>query len=157
MTTNKFKGVSPIIATILMVMVTVGLVAFSYTWFMSMGQSVQTSTGSQLTAMEKAQQGINIGTAYKCGTDVCFEVRASALNSLTIPTNGTSYYYNNEVESITAASITGCTECSTAPELAPGGKCCGKIAGITCKIGDKLRISIPWGAETTASINGCSS
>lgn len=29
------KGISPVIATILMVMITVGLVAFSYNWFMS--------------------------------------------------------------------------------------------------------------------------
>ena len=157
MITNKFKGVSPIIATILMVMITVGLVAFSYTWFMDMGQSAQTSTGTQLTAMEKARQGINIGTAYQCGNDICFEFRASAMNTIAIPTNGTSYYYNDAIKSIAAAGISGCTECNSAPELPPGSKCCGKITGITCKIGDKLKVSIPWGAEAVASVNGCSS
>ena len=31
---RNLRGISPVIATILIVMITVGLVAFSYTWFM---------------------------------------------------------------------------------------------------------------------------
>ena len=156
------KGVSPVIATILMVMITVGLVAFSYSWFMGMGQTAQTQTGAQLSQMEKSQQGIKIGTAYCSNspacTDVIFEMRALSTNTLTIPTNGTSYYYNDEVKSIGAAGITGCTECNTNPKLGPGEKCCGKITLTSaCKIGDKIRISIPWGAEAIASVTGCPS
>jgi len=162
MEAKKMKGVSPVIATILMVMITVGLVAFSYTWFMNMGQTAQTQTGAQLSQMEKSQQGIKIGTAYCSNpptcTDVIFEMRALSMNTLNIPTNGTSYYYNDAVTSIGVAGISGCTECNTNPELAPGQKCCGRITlTSSCKIGDKIRISIPWGAETIASVTGCPS
>lgn len=82
------KGISPIIATILMVMIVIGLVAFSYSWFMSIGSGGKETTVTVISQMDKLRQDIEIGTAYQCGSDICFELRASTMNTIPIPING---------------------------------------------------------------------
>jgi flagellin-like protein len=160
MRNKNLKGISPVIATILMVMITVGLVAFSYSWFMGLGQTSQAKVGAQITQMEKAQQSFEILTAYSCDhdgdgdNDVCFQIKASTVNTLDIPTNGTSVYINDAPRDV--STWTGMSpDCSTGPTLKPGESCYGAINNYDCSIGDTLRIVIPWGAEKIRPISGC--
>ena len=64
MEAKKMKGVSPVIATILMVMITVGLVAFSYTWFMSMGERAKTGTEAAMAEITSSQAYISVDVLY---------------------------------------------------------------------------------------------
>ena len=162
MEVKNLKGVSPVIATILMVMITVGLVAFSYTWFMSLGQTSQVKVGQQMTQMEKSQQTFDILTAYKCDhnndnqDDVCFQIRASPINTLTIPVSNMSVYINDVPKNwkgMNGALGANCTDAN----LTPGATCYGVVENYSCSIGDTMRIVIPWGAEKIRPITGCSS
>ncbi len=152
------KGISPVIATILMVMLTVGLVAFSYTWFRTTGEGAKEQSETQLTQLEKASQGIEIPIAYQCDSDICFEIKASVMNSLTIPMNGNGYYVNNVPKTISAwdGGISGTSCNSTDLTLALGTSCYGKITNYNCTLGDTLKVAISWGAEETKQIDGCS-
>ena len=51
---SKQKGVSPVIATILMVMITVGLVAFSYTWLMTVVEDSKSTELEQRELLKKS-------------------------------------------------------------------------------------------------------
>lgn len=155
------KGISPVIATILMVMITVGLVAFSYTWFMGMGQQAQQQTGSQLSSMEKSQQSFSIPTAYECSDgDICFELRASSMNTKSIPMNS-SYihvYIDNEPVNLNAwDGGVGGDSCNTySGNLAAGSSCYGKVTVPGgCSSGETpvLKISHTWGASKMQSVN----
>ena len=156
------KGVSPVIATILMVMITVGLVAFSYSWFMSLGETAQGQVGKQITQMEKSQQSFDILTAYKCDHnldtqwDVCFQIRASPTNTLPIPINEMNVYINNIPKQYGPMNQNFGSNC-TDVNLTPGSLCYGVVEGYACSIGDTLRAVIPWGAEKIRPISGCSS
>ena len=166
MEVKNLKGVSPVIATILMVMITVGLVAFSYTWFMSLGQTSQVKVGQQMTQMEKSQQTFDILTAYKCANnndnkedDVCFQIRASPINTLTIPVSNMSVYINDIPRRLGEMDLSkiGGNNCTTVGNLTPGATCYGVVENYSCSIGDTIRIVIPWGAEKIRPITGCSS
>jgi len=161
---KNLKGVSPVIATILMVMITVGLVAFSYTWFMSLGQTSQTRVGQQMEYMERMQQSFDIVTAYKCDhntdgqSDVCFQIRASPTNTLAIPVGNMSVYINDVRKNWGEMNLSkiGGNNCTTIRSLNPGVTCCGVVENYSCSIGDTIRIIIPWGAEKIRAITGCS-
>jgi len=77
-------------------MITVALVAFTYFWFIGMGESGKSQSSEMVSKMEKSGQQIELVTAYQCGNDICFELKASALNTIPIPVNGTSYYINDK-------------------------------------------------------------
>ena len=138
MEAKKMKGISPVIATILMVMITVGLVAFSYSWFMGMGQTAQTQTGAQLSQMEKSQQSFDIPTAFENNdNEICFEIRASSMNTLDIPISGNNItvYWDNVPKDVGNYAGSGSACNSLSEKLAPGASCFGNISG-TCPSND---------------------
>jgi len=153
----SMKGVSPVIAVILMVMITVALVAFSYSWFQGTISQTQKQTEGILTQQEKMNQRMEITTAIKCGADICFELRAASTNNYNLDMNGTGYYLNGVPKTVAAwdGGIGGAS-CTVVTTLAPAQKCYGKIASTSCKIGDVLEISTGWGTKRTTGINGCS-
>jgi len=162
MVDRNLKGISPVIATILMVMITVGLVAFSYTWFMGMGQEAQTTAGTQISQMQKKQQSFDIPTAYECQNDtICFEFRASSMNTLEIPINTTyiKAYVDDIPKSLSGwdVGITGYTNCTDSTDLAPGKNCYAQLditTSPTCPNGGVvvLKVSHTWGAEKMVSV-----
>ena len=162
MEVKNLKGVSPVIATILMVMITVGLVAFSYTWFMSLGQTSQTRVGQQMEYMERMQQSFDIVTAYKCDhntdgqSDVCFQIRASPTNTLAIPVGNMSVYIKDIQRNWGNMNQNFGPNCTAVGTLNPGASCYGVVENYNCSIGDTIRIIIPWGAEKIRAITGCS-
>ncbi len=163
MTNNELKGISPVIATILMVMITVGLVAFSYSWFMGIGTTTQDKTGEQLSNMDKAGQAFNIPTVYEDGTTanrINFEFKASSMNTLSLSAN-TSYlkaYLNNVPVIINSwdGGISGIECYNTTSKLSPGESCYGYItaAAGTCESGDTIALKLvhEWGAKQTISV-----
>ena len=156
MITNKFKGVSPIIATILMVMITVGLVAFSYTWFMGMTESTKRSTETSLGTMTSAQQQrISFDVQpYQDGGDVKFIMYGAGTESVNLSKVKT---YKNDREPVnwTGVSVGSLPACGSSAILASGDRCGAKVTW-TCSPGDGLTLVSPGGRDTR-TINGCSS
>lgn len=158
-TLNKsyFKGISPVIATILMVMVTVVLIASLWTWHQGTMNTSTKNTDYMMDASLKAQQTVTIVTVYQCGSDICFGIKAQSSNTYAIPMNGTTYLLNNQPK--TTADWDGTVSgpsCNSITTLAPGSICYGKITGTTCRIGDYLKVSLSWGSEATKGISQCS-
>ena len=152
---GNLRGISPVIATILMVMITVGLVAFSYTWFMGLGETAKGRVGAGIAGMEKAQQDFSIPTAYECvDNKICFEVRASSMNTLNLDPRELSAYVNDVPKNIENwdGDIAG-NSCDATTTLAPGESCYGKV-NQTCNTGEVyvLTLSHPWGAEKSVSV-----
>ncbi|MCK4730086.1 MAG: hypothetical protein KAT28_02100 [Candidatus Aenigmarchaeota archaeon] len=161
MTNNELKGISPVIATILMVMITVGLVAFSYSWFTSIAETGKKSSDEFLTEMEKSSQSFNIATAYECTPNViCFAFQAYSKNKYSIsPNNSHVTAYLNDVPVVIGnwTGGIGGTECYNATnKLSEGEICYGYVNATsgTCNSGDMLsfRIEHSWGAKKTKSI-----
>jgi len=161
MTTNNFKGISPVIATILMVMITVGLVAFSYSWFMGIGTTSQDKTGKQLSNMDKSGQSFNIPIAYESATPdrINFEFKASSLNSLGLSANTSIKAYLNEVPVIINnwdGGLGGISCANTSSKLTPGESCYGYVTATagTCNSGDTIAFKVihEWGAKQTISV-----
>ncbi|MGC9310973.1 MAG: archaellin/type IV pilin N-terminal domain-containing protein [Candidatus Aenigmatarchaeota archaeon] len=154
---KTLKGISPVIAIILMVMITVVLVAFSYSWLQGTLEDTTKTTGTILTETQKQNQKITIPTLYKCGDDICFELKALTTNSYSIDMNGTTYYINNVPQTIVAwDGGTGGEDCDGLDYLAAGQRCYGKIEDLDCRLGDTFRVNLAWGTETSKSIDGCS-
>ncbi len=160
MVKKDLKGISPVIATILMVMITVGLVAFSYSWFIGMGERAQQQARSQLSGMEKSQQNIDIPTAYECEDDtICFELRASSMNTIEIPMNDTyiSAYVDGAPKELYAwnGGLSDGKNCTSySGNLKPGESCYGNVTVDTCDAGDiyTLKITHTWGASKMESV-----
>jgi len=150
------KGISPVVATILMVMITVVLVAFSYSWLQNTVTGTQEQTGNVLSQADKLNQKVSIPTVYQCGNDICFQLKALTTNSYSVQMNDTSYYVNNIPKAITTwdGDISQ-PSCTTVSLLAPGGSCYGKLLATNCTIGDILKVSLAWGTETSKGISSC--
>lgn len=108
------KGVSPIIATILLVMITVSLIASAYVWFIGMGESAKEQAERQITTSEESKQKLDLPTAFQCDSNICFELRAPQDNTLSMPINKTVYYINDEPKNINIwYGRTGSSSCLT--------------------------------------------
>jgi len=153
---NK-KGISPVIATILMVMITVVLVAFRYTWLQGTMSTATKNTDTAMDAATKARQSVQITTAYQCGDGICFEIKASAANTNAIPMNGTTYYINDAPQNMVAwQGGIGGSSCTTVTTLAPGARCFGNLTlGTQCNLGDMMKVSLSWGSEAVKAISQC--
>ena len=89
------KGVSPVIASVLMVMIAIGLIAFTYTWFTGMARQAKASGAKHMGEMEKSLQELKIENAVfnSSANCVCFILRAPLTNSRNIPINRFTHYY----------------------------------------------------------------
>jgi len=140
--TETKKGVSPVIASVLMVMIAIGLIAFTYTWFTGMARQAKATGTKQMGEMEKALQELKIGNAVynTSGECICFTLRAPLTNSRNIPIKGfTHYYIDGKVVNLnfskcneTKCSVLGINFNDTAGNctiggLDPGDECWGAI------------------------------
>ncbi len=145
------KGVSVVIATILMVMIIVGLVAFSYIQFVEWKEKQKDSVDGPIIVDHKYQQNFDVPIAYECENDsICFELRASSENSCDIPANETGIFiYVDNIPAILESWDRGRigNPCKNLTKnLRPGESCYGKV-NHTCQLKDThtLRISHIWG------------
>jgi flagellin-like protein len=143
----KRKGISEVIATILMVMVTVVLVFFVNTMFTDIAHSAGTSTDRAIQENQKLNQKFVIPTAYCCGAYICFEIKALGTNEFDLPTEGTGYYLNDVPKRVYPweGMIMG-PNCLDNPVLAKGQSCFGKLEG-PCTGDNILKVMLPWGIQ----------
>jgi hypothetical protein len=154
---KRFKGVSPVIATMLLVLLTVVLVSSVYKFSDEIASGAKKQTDESLTRNKQMHQAFVIPTAYGCGPYICFELKALGTNSMPIPIENAGYYINDvpKKSEIWPGSLPlGSYDCSSNPVLNPGESCFGRLDNI-CRPGDILRIQISWGTENFRSIMRC--
>jgi len=143
----NLKGISEVVATLLMVMVTVVLVFFVNTMFTDLAQNAGSSTDRALQENQKLNQKIVIPTAYCCGSYICFEIKALGTNEFELPTEGTGYYLNDVPKKVYPWGSTAMgPNCVDNPVLAKGQSCFGKLEG-PCTGDNILKIMLPWGIQ----------
>jgi flagellin-like protein len=141
------KGISDVIATLLLVMVTVMLVFFVNTFFVDIAQNAGTSTNRALLQNQKLSQKVIIPTAYCCGAYICFEIKALGTNDFPIPTEQTDYFVNNKPRKIYPWGLSGLgPDCLDNPVLEPGQGCFGKVEG-PCGNDLLFKAVLPWGMQ----------
>ncbi|MBN2094679.1 MAG: hypothetical protein JW727_01400 [Candidatus Aenigmarchaeota archaeon] len=141
-----------------MVMITVVLIAFSYTWLQGTMEGSQQRTSEVISNTEKLNQKVAITTVYQDGGAIYFELKALTTNSYSVNMTGTSYYINGVPKGPEdwTGGISGGVSCmDPGLMLAPGAKCYGMLDE-DCGIGDVFKVSIAWGAEDSKSISNCS-
>ena len=127
---RKLRGVSDVIATILLIMVTVLLVAFVNNFLTDLAHKASDNADTAMQNNEKLNQKIAIPTAFCCGYEVCFEVKALGTNKFSLPTERTDYYLNDNAEQVYpwGSGEIG-PNCVRHPLLEPGQGCFGKLEG----------------------------
>ena len=139
--TETKKGVSPVIASVLMVMIAIGLIAFTYTWFTGMARQAKASGAKHMGEMEKSLQELKIVKVVynSTGNHLCFKIRAPLTNTKTVPLGkyityiiDTSDYKkgdtdldNKKCEGI--FNTTKIFNCTSIGGLEPGDECWGGI------------------------------
>ena len=89
---NSRKGITPVIAVVLLLMITVALIGFAFIWFQGVWESVSDSTGKNIEdEVNKMTQTIKIDNIDI--TNRVVYIRATGSNS--IPKPEVSVYVNN--------------------------------------------------------------
>jgi len=147
------KGVSPVIASVLMVVIAIVLVGFAYTMFSGMAKTAGTAGTRAMGEMEKSYQKLEIVTAiYNTSNNkLCFKIRAPGSNTLTIPIEGyMTYLIDGQAVTVTnnlaGCPITGTPNCTdTGLDLSPGDSCYGAVTW-TAGYPYLFEIQHDWGA-----------
>ncbi len=155
---QKRKGVSPVIASVLMVMIAVGLIAFAYSWFTAMARQAKAAGSKHMGEMEKTLQDLEIVTAtyVSSANKLCFQIKAPLTNSITVPLGPYITYVvdtNSYNSSQLSDSLTGCpstgTNCKNKGGLEPGEECYGAIG--YSEYPSFFEIKHDWGAHEVAT------
>ena len=129
------KGITPVIATIMLLLITISLVGFAFTWFSTIWQSVAKSTenATETQIMTLGQKVVIDNAASKV-------IVIRNVGTYNIPWLSMSVYINNAYKNVRypAAAAQDCNWSSS--EVAPGG-----TIGIDCNctIGDEIKVTAP--------------
>ena len=147
MTTNKFKGVSPVIATVLMVMVTVGLVAFSYTFLSGIITTGGEAAKNQTKILVQNQQ-IGISSLWRVdATHTGIAITSTGTSAVDL--SNVKVFINNAPKAWLGDSVDGCTLAGT---LSPQESCNMDVAAPYTQ-GSVIKIVGPSGTEVTRTIS----
>ncbi|OYT43564.1 MAG: hypothetical protein B6U88_00675 [Candidatus Aenigmarchaeota archaeon ex4484_56] len=149
------KGISPVIATILMVMITVALVGILFTWFTGMTEKQQEETNKQYEGVVQRSQSILITVAYYDASEggVVVEVRAPASNTRSVNLTGSTYLVDNVIQN-SLLTYSGGTSCTA--DLLDPGEACYMVVGTTCHSGSTVSIITPDAIRASRTIDNCS-
>ena len=131
--TETKKGVSPVIASVLMVVIAIVLVGFAYTMFSGFARKGGEVGEKAMGEMEKSYQKLRIETAfYRTADDyLCFKIKAPLSNSMTVPIKNYVTYFADGVEYTPTENLTVCgfsgNACNTTVGLNPGDACYDSI------------------------------
>ena len=152
------KGISPVIATILLVMITVVLIAFSYMWMSGMTTNAQTNTQNQMNTIDQQNQQISISTIFgnSSTNTIYFKIVAAPSNTYAINVSGAGYFYNDVPVTLSAwDGGMGKPSCDSVGALSTGGICFGKITVTTCNPASVLRVAPSPGKADSKSVGSC--
>jgi len=95
-------------------------------------------------------------SAYACGSEICFQLKAYDFNTDAVDVSGASYYVNDaKKEAVAWDGGVGESACVSARELEQGQTCFGKLLDSTCLIGDVFRASFESGSISWRVLGEC--
>jgi len=126
------KGITPVIAVILLLLITISLVGFAFIYFSRITETVQTNTESQLeNQLQNQQKRIRIESA--AGTTVAVR----NIGTVTINPAEFAVFFNNSLD-------TGCVFTALGPQSV--GTC---TLTLTANCQDQtIRVSTPGGSDS---------
>ena len=141
MEVNKFKGISPVIATILMVMITVGLVALSYSFFseiINVGGEKAVNATKHFGAKD---QQLEIKSIWNDSEDIGVTIMSSGSSPVTLEYVTT--YVDDAIKQWAKGSIKGCDK----NETLSVGDSCSLIIEETYDVELEVKVVDPSGNE----------
>ena len=133
------KGITPVIAVILLLLITVSLVAFAYTWFTRVATTAATGIENQ-TSKLLATKSIRIENAKVSGTTTKIDLRNTG--DVIINSGELSFY----IEDGRVVAALGCPA-----SIAPGAVVTCSPPAVQCNATQRLRVTVPGGGD----INTC--
>lgn len=138
------KGVTPVIAVILLLMITVAMVGFAFVWFTSISQkTTQAVENSTLSQLEKQEQKVRISNIDRISVPGTTVITVRSTGTRSVPLNTVLVFVNDVGKSCTwtntggSGSPTvlvtqGAVECRVTPACTPG---------------DRVRVDAPAGPD----------
>lgn len=133
------KGITPVIAVILLLLITVSLVAFVFTWFTRVATTAAAGIENQ-TGKLLATKSIRIENAKVSGTTTNVDLRNTG--DVIINSGDLAFY----IEDGRVVAALGCPA-----SIAPGSVVTCSPPGVTCNATQRLRVTVPDGGD----INTC--
>jgi len=129
------KGITPVIATILLLLITISMVGFAFVWFTGIFRSIATSTENATNQqMIQMNQKINIESP-KNQSIAIRNIGSYAISNTTL-----SVYVNGAPKTCSSWSTT-----SVAPNAII-------VANCTCNSGDTIKVTAPGNYDTDTCI-----
>jgi len=120
------KGITPVIAVILLIMITISMVGFLFVWFSGYMPLILNQTESQLTEQQRQMQmGVNFIDAYE--DSVTGNIFVSLRNS------GTVTIRANELVIVVRNATTTVGTYTYPSAIAPAGTVLNQDTGISCE------------------------
>ena len=129
------KGITPVIAVILLLLITVSLVAFAFTWFTRVATTAATGIENQ-TAKLLATKSVRIENAKVSGTTTRIDLRNTG--DVIINSGELAFYIED-------GRVVGSLGCPAS--IAPGSVVTCSPPGVTCNATQSLRVSLPGGGD----------
>ena len=129
------KGITPVIAVILLLLITISMVGFTFVWLTRLSSTLQTKTSESINATYSFEQRVRIDNINP-STNV---VTIRAVGSQSVPTSSIQVYVNGN----------GVTCGWSAPTLVPQGTVDCTLSPPGCASGGTLKVSAPGGQDQT--------
>ena len=108
------KGVTAVVATVLLLMMTVAAAGLAYIWITDMQKNIQTGTETQYANQQiQTEAKLSIDSAWNTSGNLSFVLRNTGSYTFNDPTKFSVYYEGQPIEKINVGFSTG--------SLGPGG------------------------------------
>ena len=134
------KGITPVIAVILLLLITVSLVGFAFVWFTRVATTAATGIENQ-TSKLLATKSVRIENAKVSGTTTNIDLRNTG--DVIINSGELAFYIED-------GRVVGSLGCPAS--IAPGSVVTCSPPAVQCNATQRLRVSVPGGGD----INICS-
>ena len=134
------KGITPVIAVILLLLITVSLVGFAFVWFTRVATTAATGIENQ-TGKLLATKSVRIENAKVSGTTTNIDLRNTG--DVIINSGELAFYIED-------GRVVGSLGCPAS--IAPGSVVTCSPPAVQCNATQRLRVSVPGGGD----INICS-
>ncbi len=131
------KGITPVIAIILLLLITIAMVGFAFVWFSRVATTSGTNIESQLNTTFGAS-GKKVGIDSRTTTVVAVR----NIGSVTLQTSEISVYVDGGLRT--------CTWAGAITSLAPGAVGSCTFSGAACAGPARIRVTAPGNADETA-------
>ena len=132
------KGITPVIAIILLLLITISMVGFAFVWFQRVAQTATSGTESQLTNQLNTQS-----------QTIAIDNVDDTNNNITLRHSGTVNMDTSQVSVYVAGAKVACAWDSPGAWAAKAFKSCTVVGGFACSGTTQIRATSPGGQDST--------